>query len=257
MNDAIGAKEDELLSAYLDNELPAADADTVTLRIAKEPLLAERLSQLRQATDDARKQFRAIDDIPLPQAVVDLLQRDSRSAANEAAAGNVVQLAPRGIRTFLQVPVALAAGIALLAGFFVANQVQRTSDTTPDSLFARDIAMDSSLHKLLETGSGADSTSLATDTSAQLRITFLDVSGDYCRQFAIAGPGTNAQALACRRGGQWRMEAVSLAAPAAAAYQSASADPSSAVEAAIDALIGPGEPVNESTEKRLISNGWN
>lgn len=256
MNDAIGAKEDELLSAYLDNELPTEDADTLTARIAKEPLLAQRLAQLRHANDDARQQLRAVDDMPLPQAVVDLLRRDSRSSTDAAAAGNVVQLPPRGIRRFIQVPAALAAGIALLAGFFIANQVQQTSDTAAGSLFARNIATDSSLHDLLETGSGADSASLAADTSAQLRITFEDVSGDYCRQFDIAGPETNAQALACRRGGQWRMQAVSLAAPAAADYQSASADPSKALEATIDALIGPNEPLEESAEKLLISNGW-
>lgn len=256
MNDAIEGQEDQLLGAYLDNELAAADADALTNRIASEPLLEERLRQLRLADDRAREQFRAIDKVPLPPGVLDLLQRDAASSADGIRANNVVGLAPRAIRPFLQVPVALAAGLALLAGFFIANQMQQSSDDGASGLFARDVPTDSTLHELLETGSGADNALLAAETTGTLRLTFEDVAGDYCRQIDIAGSAANAQALACRRNGQWRMEAVSFAAPASAAYQSASSNTSKLLEASIDAMIGPNEPLEESAEKLLISNSW-
>ena len=65
-------------------------------------------------------------------------------------------------------------------------------------------------------------------------------------------------AVACRRDGRWQVEAMAYGpAPSATGpFLPAGAETPAAVTSAVDALIGPRDPLDAETEKRLISNAW-
>jgi hypothetical protein len=73
----------------------------------------------------------------------------------------------------------------------------------------------------------------------------------------LARDGDTAIVLACRRGGDWRIDAASFAraaAPAGGEFRPATEAPS-AVEAAIDAAI-EGDPLSADAERALLAGGW-
>ena len=72
--------DDIALSAYIDGELPDADARALKERLLKEPALARRLKVLRGADSDALRLYSAIDKRPMPQGVLDLLDRAPKSS---------------------------------------------------------------------------------------------------------------------------------------------------------------------------------
>jgi anti-sigma factor RsiW len=256
MNEWTDRTEDELLGAYLDRELPRDVTEALTERLAREPELVRRLGRLRDADVAARETYAAIDRLPMPQRVLDLLDSDAAGSAAGKPASNVVSLRPGGLRRYFQMPVALAAGLALVAGFFIAGQMQRMSTTDAAGFVARNIAPGDEIHSLLETGTGSASVVFTNGTVAELRLTFADLGGDFCREIHLRTAESSAQALACRRNYQWQLETISFGAPSAGAYQTASAPTHGSITAAIDALIGDNEPLEADEEARLVENGW-
>lgn len=252
--------DDQALSAYLDGELPPDEADRLSERLAAEPALARRLEQMRAADTAARQAFAAIDTLPMPQGVLDLLNgTDTIRDRRQPAADNIVPFPLRMMQPFFQVPVAIAASLALAAGFFVNGQLQ--PDPSPGSgLYASAVPAGSDLHRILESGVGAVPQSLPGGTTGELLLTFEDTDGDYCRQVRLDDAASSIQAVACRRGDRWHMEVASFGAPAGTSpdgqYQQASSGSSAAVNAAIDDLIGDNTPLDAEAETRLVESGW-
>lgn len=248
--------DDITLSAYIDGELPKSEVSELQARLLQEPQLAQRLEVLRGSDSDAERLFAAIDERPMPQAVLDLLQQKPAAADDN----NVIAFPLRGVQQFLQMPVAIAASVALLAGFLVADLFRASDIANPEvsSLYAGQIDANSNLHRLLEKGTSNDAEMLAEGLSAELLLTFKDRNGDFCRQLRVDGGAAPLQGLACRRGDAWQVEAVSIAAEPApgGSYQLASGATPIAIDAAIDALIGPRPPLDAAEEKAVILNTW-
>lgn len=245
--------DDTLLSAYIDGELPAAEADRVTERLAREPLLMRRLETLRAGDAAVRDAFERIDDEPMPASVLEML-----GAKPATPADNVVAFPARGAQRFFQVPVALAASIALVAGFLVSNVLRDAPGMGIDLERGGAVAATSPLHALLEGGVSGEAQVLASGTTGEVVLTFEDRDGDWCRQVAVASGPEALHGVACRRNGAWQVEALGYA-PAGQAggvYLPAGSDTPDAVDAAIDGLIGPADPLDNSEENRLISGGW-
>jgi hypothetical protein len=248
--------DDIALSAYLDGEMPQPDADRLSERLAVEPRLARRLEALRASDDATRGVFARVDALPMPQGVLDLLQ--ARTAA--PAVSNVVPFPKRVARQFLQAPVAIAASVALLAGF-VAHDLLLKQTPRADGLgafVAGDVASGTKLHELLESGLSGMPQVFPGELRGEVLLTFRDTGGDYCRQLQLGSVTRSLQAVACRRGDDWQMEALDfgVAAPADGQYQQASGGGNAAVNAAIDALIGGNEALDAGDESRLIQGGW-
>lgn len=263
MTEQAEISDDEALSAWLDGELPQAEADRLTERLASEPALAHRLEAMRSADGQVRDAFAAVDDAPMPQSVLDLLQLEQRSAPAQDAASNVVPFPRRMVQPFLQAPVAIAAAVALAAGFFVSGQLR--DGTLPggpaESLYAGAIPAGSGLHALFETGESGRTMRLADGRSGQPLLTFADADGAWCRQVAIGGNAAGTvHAVACRRDGQWHTEVLSIDRQAvpdpAGPYQLASTTAPPAVSGVIDSLIGAGAPLDAPAESALIESGW-
>jgi negative regulator of sigma E activity len=261
MNERDKGTDDALLSAYLDGELPAREAEKLEMRLADDPLLASRLAAMRTADQATRKLYARIDELPMPQHVLDLLKEDGADVGGDAHESNVIAFPRRGIRQFVQMPVALAASVALAAGFLLSGLVSRESGTgsgVPD-LYAGAIPNGSELHRLLETGQGPATQTLASGADGRVILTFQAEDGDYCRQFQLDAGSGSMHALACRRDdGAWRMETASYADSAAPGglYQQASGAAPAALDAAVEALMGDREPLDPRQESLLISNSW-
>ena len=262
MSGQADANDDAILSAYLDDELALDDARRLKDRLAREPALALRLEQMRSANLAARGVFEAADDLPLPQSVLDLLNENGadnpRATSDE---GNVATFPARGLQRYFQAPVALAASVALAAGFLAGDVLHRTQDAdapVAPSLYADTIPQRSELHDLLETGVSGTPRVLPSGASGRLMLSFENRDGDWCRQFELARETGSMQALACRRNDAWHMEALAYGAPVPAGgnYQAAGSDSLPALDTAVDEQIGTGEALDLEEESRLISNGW-
>lgn len=257
MNEIEDNTDDIALSAYIDGELPPNDARALKERLLKEPALARRLEILRGADSDALRLYAAIDKQPMPQAVLDLLGQEPTLAKDS----NVIAFPKRGLQQFFQMPVAIAASVALLAGLLVADVFREANLASPESagLYAGQVDTRSSLHQLLENGTSAQPGTLSDGVTAELLLTFQDRDGDYCRQLRVDGSGAPVQGVACRRGGAWQVEALSLSGARApdGSYQQAGGETPAAIDSAVDSLIGARPPLDLEEENTIISSGWN
>jgi anti-sigma factor RsiW len=104
MNHNIRQSDIEALSAWLDGELPAAEAERMSRRVQDEPALAAACQELRAI--DA-----ALDFWPAPPPPADLARRIKDRAAGERR--------PRGIYRLVR----WSAGVAAAAAVFVAALV--------------------------------------------------------------------------------------------------------------------------------------
>jgi hypothetical protein len=261
MSGKADANDDAILSAYLDEELSLDDARRLKDRLAREPALALRLEEMQSANLAARGVFEAADDLPLPQRVLDLLNENGADNPRaESDVGNVVRFPARGLQRYLQAPVAMAASVALAAGFLAGDALHRTQDAdapVAPSLYADAIPQRSELHDFLETGASGTPQVLPSGASGRLMLTFENRDGDWCRQFELAQETGSMQALACRGNDAWHMEALAYAPePAGSNYQAAASGSLPALDTAVDEQIGTGAALDSEEESLLISNGW-
>ena len=247
--------DDELLSAYLDGELPADGAEKLEARLAREPALAARLEALRGTGDMAREFYSALDDKPMPASVTRLLE-----TRDEDVPDNVVPFPVRVVRQFAQAPVAIAASVALVAGFLMNDLLDEVPVVTGvgEIAVAGQVAEGTALFDVLETGAGGERMLLSADATAEVVLTFEDTAGDFCRQVRVDVPERRATGVACRRDGGWQFEALAYtgAQTEGTGFTPAS-DPSlTALDGVVDALLGDGEILDSDAENRLISEGW-
>lgn len=246
--------DDTLLSAYLDGELPDDEANRITERLAREPALMRRLEAMKGADDATRQAFSTIDERPMPAAVLEMLGADARGPA-----ASVVPFPKRVVQNFTQLPVALAASIALVAGFLV-NEILREAPADPFRITPTGVVADGSdLHELLEFGISAEPQELTDGATGRLVLTFEDKAGDYCRHLVVDAGDHGMQGVACRRSGDWQVEALSFGGgtDAGGPFRQASGTTPAAVDSAIDTLIGSSDPLDLDEEKALISDTWN
>lgn len=256
MSDGIEDRDDELLSAYIDGELPRAEADELERRLGREPALTARLEALRAMDRATAAAFHAVDEQPLPARVLELLGE----VEEEPRASNVVPLRRAGgPREFFRLPVALAASIALVAGLWLGGLLDESG--APDgAAYASRIAEGSALYAAFEQTASGDTIELGGDRYAEPVLTFLSDGGAWCRQVRITGGPSQGDTLACRRDGEWQVELVAFGPPAAApgdgAYGQASAGGTPAVRAALQALAGREPPLGPAAEAEVIGRGW-
>lgn len=256
MSDVSQEQDDERLSAYLDGELPRAEADELARRIAREPALSARLEELRTMNRAAAAAFRVFDERPMPPRVLELLGEDE----DERRATNVVPLRrAAAVGQLFRLPVALAASIALVAGLWLGGLLDNRG--APESAaYASRIAEGSALHRVFARATSGEAVELGGNRRAAPVLTFLSDGGAWCRQVRITGGPAPADTLACRRNGEWQVELVTFgpAAPAAggAPYGQASAGGTPAMRAALDDLMGREPPLGPADEADVIGREW-
>ena len=257
MSDMLTDEDDELLSAFIDGALPPDLLVALERRLQAEPALAARLKRLERANVVVRDAYAPIAAEPLPQRVLDLFDAPRRV---EKADASVLDLAAhrraRGLR-FAPLPTSLAAGVALAVGLALGYLVTSRTPASDAALIASAgvIATGTPLHEVLETTTSATTREIGRGVSVTPMLTFRSVDGDYCRQVDVASERGGGEALACRRDGSWRFEAVSFSAGATANGQFRPASRSSVIDAAIDERID-GDALGVSAEKAVIEQRW-
>ncbi len=229
---------DELLSAWLDDELSPEDRQRVAAALATQATLAARLEQLRLANDLTRQHARVIDALPLSPRLDALL-----AAAPERTSAEVIAMPVRHTWRLTQ-PVALAASVLLTLGLgFGLLRDNGAAAGAPD------------LHAALLAEVRSGDTLAVGELQLSPRFSFRNSDGQWCRLYRVDGAAQSLDNVACHDGSTWLQQA-SL--PAAvqddSQYLPATSD-SRALDTVLDELM-QGAPLALDMEERLIDNGW-
>lgn len=219
---------DEVLSAYIDGELPAEEAARVALALTRDVDAVGRLDALRRG------------DSLLKAAYAWPLR--NQAELSERWCADLTEAASPSGRVAALVTLAAVVVVAGVAVGFAAGQFNRPRDVRLDP--SRGAIAEDSLARALDTQ--------ASDAAAALRIalTFRAVDGRYCRRFDM---GDALQGVACRDGREWRL--VALATPIPPTDGARAAPGRTAVDRAVEDL-GVDRVLDLNAEADLISTGW-
>lgn len=227
----------QLLSQYIDGELPSPEAQALRKRLIADPLLRAELERMQRANERVVNALRDADRGAVPAHVVELLERDSAGVAQLST----VRRAGWGL--------AIAATVLAASGILLNPQ---WSAKAPD----RDTLLAGVLEQ--HSSSASDWHTLEDGQRARAVLSFRSVSGSWCREYLVAGEGGDLHGIACREDGAWRTRVITeiaLAEPDSTEYVPAAAADSDRIARFIDANAAD-IAVSRSEEKRLIENDW-
>lgn len=236
---------DEVLSAFLDGELPEADMQTIRNLLVDDPSLGERLADLAAVDRAVAEHYGVIDEQALPEAVSELLKPESATAAT-VVAFPYWRRARQGLqrRAGTAVAAALALGFGL-AQFWDGAPVDSNADWQQ-------------VAEALETTPSGKTRILETDTELTPRLTFTNHAGEFCRQFLLQEQSKASEKIACRSSAEtagW-VEMATVTVPKVESdnrYQTASGG--SVLDGVLDQMIA-GEVIDPARERQLLTGGW-
>jgi hypothetical protein len=239
---------DEILMAYLDNELPAEERARVEAALAADPNLRTQLSRQERL----HEMFGAAFDPVMRQPVPDRLIAAARTApvsmrwrlreglsrllsGGETSKGFV----PRYALAMATLAVGIGLGIAL-ANFPVGTGSSGAVLAQRDLAHALDVQLASD-----EATSGP-----------RVGVSFRSKEGALCRTFDMGATVDNAAGIACRKGSAWTINTLTPAEPRSGTpYEVAGSGMPAAVRDAIASLID-GEPLDAAQERQARDHGW-
>ncbi len=264
---------DEILSAFLDAELPEAQMQAVREQLLTDDSLADRLAALASVDGQLRQHAQLIDEHPLPAAISQLLAEDTQdpqvvaeftavapaittvtaatadfakaatSPASSPTTAKIIQF-PRlhRLQQQLQQHAAAAAMIAFVAGYGGAQLLQQPQDKWQP------------IAKLLEQQASGQQITLDAEQQFTAQLSFVDQQGNYCRQYLLRSAQQQSQQLACRTGNSWQLiGSVLQSYHGGADYQTAAGH--NPLDPLIDQLI-QGSAFTLAEEQELIGQGW-
>ena len=260
---------DEMLSAYIDGELPEAEADALRADMGKDPALKERVDRLRRANDAVREAYSGVENEPLPDAVLELFNKAPSNVARfpgEAQDARAPQVPAGVLQRFaaMQWPTALAASLALVIGFGVGQLggAPGTPSGAPGSAMqvAGIIAGDSPVSAILDTGASAQMHMASADNGVTVEpvLSMQRADGVFCREYFISDATSRFHNVACKEDGQWAVKfAVNIptAADTGAGFETASAQSNALAADYVDRVIA-GDALDADAEQNAINSGW-
>ena len=235
---------DDILSAFLDNELSQADMEDVRDRLAEDPSLTDRLAELATVDDRLQKRYAAIDQEPMPESVTRILEGSSTRQTG-ATSANVVAFPwwrRLGAHTGKAVAAAVVAGVVLAQWAFLP---QNDDGVAP------------SVARVLESQASGQTYTANAQTSVTPRLTFENQAGDWCRQFRVETSAQATEQIACRSAeAAWSLVAEADVAPTPSpeVYQTASGG--SVLDQVLDRIMANG-PIGREREQQLMTQQWN
>jgi hypothetical protein len=237
--------DDDMLSAYIDGELPAQDQRDVRVALANDPALATRLAALQSVNDLVLRHANALDATPLPASVLSLLKTEASDSKPVMVSAKVVQGPWQRWSRHTGAQLALAASLVLALGLALNNLLDPAEAELP--------ALAAYTHVLDDSPSGT--LVAVNDATLVNRFSFRDQGGRYCRQYQLSTATAGTENVACRTEQGWTL-AASLSVPVQAApdvYQAASS--SADLNAVLDSMM-QGAALDLSAEAALIERGW-
>ena len=238
---------DEMLSAFLDNELTDAEMAAVRDQLAADLALTDRLAELATVDAELQAHYGSIDDRPMPESVTRMLGHESTGNASpeeHPQEHNVVTFPWwRTVRGHAGKAVAAAVigGFALTQWFGLPPNGGASWQTVAQAL-----------------DSQPSGEVYAMDQQATLtpRLTFRNQAGHWCRQFRLESEAAASEQIACRgEAGGWeqiaRVNAEPL--PESSRYQAASGG--SVLDEQLDQIMA-GSPIGADKERELLERQW-
>jgi hypothetical protein len=224
---------DEMLSAFLDAELPEPEMQMIREALHQDEQLSERLAALAEVDVLLKQHASQMDLKVVPEQLMALL--------DEPRQDNLISFPLwRRITALQPWSGAAAACLAVVAGYSLALW-QAEDPWTQISL-------------ALETQAAGTDYPLSSDATLTAHLTFLDKQGRYCRQYQVSSQTQVSQQLACRSAQGWILEVmVNGTAQDKSGYQTATG--SQLLDPMIDQMIS-GQVVSLSAEQELIRQQW-
>ena len=267
---------DETLMMFADGVLAPHDRDRVQRLIAKAPDLKARVDMFRMTGPGLARLFDDHVDAPIPARLLEAAAGPKHERTSNILTGNWKRAAPsaRGLPGARRFPAswnaatALAASLAIVIGVGLgwllrgATGDHETAASQFASVEGQRLLARGPLERALEAASSGKAVPVALadgEAILQIKMTFRNEAGDYCRQYDIAAPTHERFAgIACRADGRWSVTMQTLLPPSSAASARtvpAGAGNNSAVDAAIGAMI-EGDAVVGDEEAAIIRGGW-
>jgi len=228
---------DDKFFAWLDGELPPAEAARVEQEVAKSPALARAAEKHRAMQARLTAAFDMIARAPIPEQLRPGAEIIDFRAAKRARA----RLRWSGRAQWAAIAATLAIGI--VGGTMIAPRRSGPVEVQDGRLYAR-----ASLERALDT----ELASAPARGPVRIGLTFRDHSGAICRTFV----DPRSSGLACRDGPKWQLRGL-FAAPEGQAdsyRMAAGMDPNLA--ALVDSTMA-GDAFDAGQEKTARQRGWN
>jgi hypothetical protein len=246
---------DELLVAYVDDELDLAQREMVRSVLAGNPALSRRADEMRLARDLLNEAFPLRPDAEVPAPIETAANRLADACAKRPLRRQGTSL----FRRWRKYAIAASVLVFAAAASYLVWRSGAEFTGEPVTALMR-IDPDTPLYRLLESTPSADVINAAEDNAALRAVfTFRAKDGRFCREFEILAGARGTTGVACREQGKWRAEVLMGAAAAAPSsgnyYTPAGASDEPAVSDVVDRLI-QGDPLGAEEETRILASGW-
>lgn len=244
---------DEMLSAFLDDELSGHDRELVLAGLRDDEALADRLAQLASVNTLVGKQATLIDQIPMPESVLAMLRTENAAPAQTTStSSNVVELsrfrqARQRVMAVVREHAALAASLALLLGFAGGQLMPTSGNNSGDASNA--------VFAALDTVPSGQALAINADTSLTARFSFQDTQSRFCRQYLVQDNQGSSENLACRDQDQWTLVASARSSAVASSAQYQPASGPRLLDNMLDAMM-QGSALTQEQEQAAINNQW-
>jgi hypothetical protein len=256
---------DELLVAYVDDELDEPQRAMVRSVLDTSPALCRRAEDMRLSRDLLREAFPLQPAANIPASLDAAARRLAEACAAPAAdAAAEHQHASRRASSFgfqNGRKYALAAAIVLsvtAAAGYLGWRAGSDAGREPVTGLLR-IGPDTKLLSVLETAPSAEVINVPAERAAVRAIlTFRAKDGRFCREFEILSRAQGSEGIACRDHGEWRAEVLlgsAAAPPDSNLYTPAGGSDEPAVAEVTERLIH-GDPLSKEEEASLLASGW-
>ena len=242
--------DDEILMAYADGELDAAQMERIEQLLQQNAAAAARVAQHRALRSQLHDGLSAVLSEPVPDHLLNMLQPHGNDTLDKVV--NLAQVRQRKntgghwrAREWSAMAASLIAGIVL--GLYALNfNSSHLVAEQGGALIAQD---------RLDTALTTQLASANTNQPIQIGISFRNQAGEYCRSFAVREHQALA-GVACHSQDKWHVQMLTEFAPDTSSEfrQAGSAIPA-AILTLIDQQIS-GEPLDAAGEAAARQSGW-
>jgi len=237
---------DEMLMAYADGELDLVARAEIEAAIAADPEVARAVERHRALAARVQGAYRSMLVEPVPEKLAALVSEPAAAQVVPIGVHRKERPAPAPSRPFVPQWAAIAASLAIgvLVGLFALREPAAPWEESGAGLVAS-----ADLDRALSTKLAGE----ADVDDVRVGISFRNRAGVYCRTFHVQREAPLA-GLACRDGGDWRLDVLATAARQEGDLRPAAALPMAVLQA-VDAAID-GEPLDAAAETAARDAGW-